>query len=315
MALLAGIFSARPLTALHAPRVAMLADFRAPPSLGLSSSSHALDGAHVAVRSLIDSAPALPALPTLEALPSLSEVNVIGGELADLLSAITLQLQFFSTALLGVAAMLAVASGLVFGDRSTPSKVYMELQDADTFRTELSKASAAAWDRGETDLRAIGTARNSRFARAQEADEQAARSNLFGKAAANLSRPISAGLWLELALCVLLDAVGNASLFFPGSGELSDVVTASVTAYLLVLFFDWRSLAAFAFWEEVLPLTDFIPTATVGWSLLILGVRPWIRARRGLPPRDEKVPPPVADMASYSPPEDYLQTGNTPWES
>jgi hypothetical protein len=32
-------------------------------------------------------------------------------------------------------------------------------------------------------------------------------------------------------------------------------------------------LALFGFWEEVLPYTDFIPTATLAWILTVAGVR------------------------------------------
>jgi len=32
-------------------------------------------------------------------------------------------------------------------------------------------------------------------------------------------------------------------------------------------------LALFGFWEEVLPYTDFIPTATLAWILTVTGVR------------------------------------------
>ena len=32
-------------------------------------------------------------------------------------------------------------------------------------------------------------------------------------------------------------------------------------------------LAAFAFWEELLPFSDFLPTATIGWALVVTGTR------------------------------------------
>lgn len=184
-------------------------------------------------------------------LPDLVDLNNLSGELADLFSALSLQLQIVGTSVLGVAFLIGVFAGQVFGDRSSPSEAFMELQDANTYRTELSEAATEAWDRGETDLASIGTSRNSRFAKAQEADEAAARSSIFGQASKDLARPVSAGLWLELFLCVLLDAAGNASLFAPGVGELTDFVGASAIAYILTLFFEWPALATFAFWEEV----------------------------------------------------------------
>jgi len=253
--------------------------------------------------------PSLPSIPT-----AVDDFNVLSGELLDLLSAVTLQLQIAGTSVLAVSALLALLSGFIFGDRSSPSAVFREVQDASTFRTELSEASSQAWDRGQTDLVAIGLSKNSRFARAQEVDEAAARSSIFGKASRGLARPVSVGLWLELVFCVLIDAAGNASLFVPGYGELTDLVGASVTSFLVTLIFDWPALAAVAYWEEVLPLTDILPTCTLGWTVLILGLRPWVRARRGMAPREEKTKPPVADLQSYGPLEDYMRPGSKPWE-
>lgn len=273
----------------------------------------------------------LPPLPQLDAavLPALpagltdssglqrnlADLTVISNELSDLFDSLLLQVQITGNLALAGAAVLAILSGLVFQDRSSPTKVFNELQDANTFRTDLSAAATEAWDRGETDLVSIGTSRNSRFAKAQEADEKGARSSLFSEASRNLARPVSVGLWLELFLCVLLDAAGNASLYVPnGYGELFDVINALGSAFIINLFFDWPALAAFAFWEELLPFTDVVPSATIGWTLILLGVRPWLRARRGLPPRDARAPPPVADMRSYTRAEEWMQSGRKPWE-
>ena len=271
---------------------------------------------------LLPASPELPPLPALPTMPSgsqlqesLVDLTAVSNDLSEFFDAFLLQLQITSNFALVGAAVLALCVGLIFGDRSSPTQVFNELQDANTFREELSEAASAAWDRGETDLTAIGTSRGSRFARAQEADEQGARSSIFGEASRNLARPVSAGLWLELLLCVLLDAAGNASLFVPDSyGELSDIVSASAIAFFINLLFDWPALAAFAFWEELLPYTDIVPTCTVGWTMILLGVRPWLRARQGLPPRDARPKPPVSDLRSYSSPDPWLRPGTRPWD-
>ena len=65
---------------------------------------------------------------------------------------------------------------------------------------------------------------------------------------------------------------------------------------------------------KVLPFTDIIPTATVGWTLVILGVRPWLRARRGLPPRGPRPAAPIEDLRSYEPLEEWMRPGSKPWE-
>jgi len=44
-------------------------------------------------------------------------------------------------------------------------------------------------------------------------------------------------------------------------------------AFAIELFFDWPAMALFGFWEEALPYTDGIPTATLAWVLTVCGVR------------------------------------------
>mgnify|MGYP007078086470 CR=1 FL=1 len=186
----------------------------------------------------------------------------------------------FGVSLLGGAALLSVGLGLLLGDRSEPTKVAMELIDGDNFRTELSDVAAEAYDRGVEDLSTIGKRSGGRSARAASARAymQAARSNIFGDAPRSLARPITAGMWLELALCLGIDAAGTSSLFNPGWGELSDVFAASLTAFAINLLFDWCALRVG--WAGRL---DIAPRTLLPGCPAILCARPRMRPRPALP--------------------------------
>jgi hypothetical protein len=62
----------------------------------------------------------------------------------------------------------------------------------------------------------------------------------------------------------------------PLVGEGADVIWASVQTILVVALYDKTSpnLKYVSFVEEILPLTDIVPSATIGWLLQF-----------GLPPR------------------------------
>lgn len=69
----------------------------------------------------------------------------------------------------------------------------------------------------------------------------------------------------KLLACVAIDAIGFSSYLLPGVGELGDVVWAPLQAYFLYFMFGSTQIAAVGFFEEMLPGTDFVPTATLGW--------------------------------------------------
>lgn len=77
----------------------------------------------------------------------------------------------------------------------------------------------------------------------------------------------------SLSFCLLMDAVGMASYFFPFIGEGFDVVWAPLSAFLFYNHFSGKvarigSIIDFA--EEILPFTDFIPTFTLAYFYLKL---------------------------------------------
>merc|ERR1712071_72883 len=83
----------------------------------------------------------------------------------------------------------------------------------------------------------------------------------------------------KLLFCLAIDFIGSSSYLMPLLGETTDIVWAPIQAILVAALFDEISpnLKYLAFVEELLPFTDVIPTATLGWlkefgpGLLITG--------------------------------------------
>jgi len=80
----------------------------------------------------------------------------------------------------------------------------------------------------------------------------------------------------KLVKCVILDAVGMASTVIPVVGPVLDIVWAPVAASISYKMFGekkgkYTSLITFV--EELLPLTDVIPSFTIFWFLFdFLGI-------------------------------------------
>ncbi|CAE7705744.1 unnamed protein product [Symbiodinium sp. CCMP2592] len=71
----------------------------------------------------------------------------------------------------------------------------------------------------------------------------------------------------KLVACVGLDLFGDATYFFPVIGEGVDLAYAPIQGIALMMLFGSRSIATVGFLEELLPFTDLIPSATLGWIL------------------------------------------------
>ncbi|KAK1947729.1 hypothetical protein P3T76_000019 [Phytophthora citrophthora] len=71
----------------------------------------------------------------------------------------------------------------------------------------------------------------------------------------------------KLVASLAIDFLGNATFVVPGLGEMADVLWAPVSAKMVdTLYKDSSPHAKYvAFLEELLPFTDFIPTATLAW--------------------------------------------------
>lgn len=73
---------------------------------------------------------------------------------------------------------------------------------------------------------------------------------------------------LKLILGIIFDLIGYASYFIPGFAELSDIIWAPLSAWLMTRMYKGTSGkvgAVITFIEEALPFTDAIPTFTLMW--------------------------------------------------
>ena len=65
----------------------------------------------------------------------------------------------------------------------------------------------------------------------------------------------------------MIDLIGVATFAVPVVGETFDVVWAPISGYLVFLLYNDKFLSTVNFLEEILPMLDFIPTATIGWIM------------------------------------------------
>jgi len=189
--------------------------------------------------------------------------------------------------------IFAILTGLFWGDHSQTAEVDRDLKKVEesALLRSMPSASAAEWDQGgplcDADLGCV-------LYYNEESQDKAWQT---GRSA-----------WLELAVCVILDLAGIASYFFPLSGELGDAAFALLYGFTINLFFDWPALAVFGFWEELLPLTDVVPTATLAWTLVALG------ARRRFFNTPRKRSHPLVERQVYGRPDPHLEPNNQAWD-
>ena len=149
----------------------------------------------------------------LEAFPSLppmvSSLDLLMWR--EQASSLMMSVRVAGVGLLLFTIVAAVAAGLFVGDRSAPPEELGNGEE-ELLLKEMTPERAAQWDRG-------GWRSGLEEADGAEADSQARDSQ-----ARTARISISAGLWLELGLCVCLDVAGDASYFYPTFGEASDLV-------------------------------------------------------------------------------------------
>mmetsp|Transcript_10534 Transcript_10534/g.22804 ORF Transcript_10534/g.22804 Transcript_10534/m.22804 type:complete len:458 (+) Transcript_10534:233-1606(+) len=209
-----------------------------------------------------------------------------------------------SVALLLVVAVTAAVAGLITGDRTRTEEQIEARADDELVLSAMPKMRAAAWDRGEPAREMICVTNPNKWCTCYRmsynrvpGEERSGCSNVKRK-------QLPKGVWLELLVCILIDLGGDASYFYPSFGEVADVPYAFFYAYFIDLLFNWPVLASAAFWKEILPYTDLIPAATLGWMLTTTGVRLAIDP----PPRKLSVlSAPIADRRSYLAPDPHLR--------
>lgn len=72
----------------------------------------------------------------------------------------------------------------------------------------------------------------------------------------------------NLILGILFDVIGMLSFTVPFIGEFSDVIWAPLAGFLMTWMYKGtlgKVAGIFTFLEEIIPLTDFIPSFTLTW--------------------------------------------------
>lgn len=68
-----------------------------------------------------------------------------------------------------------------------------------------------------------------------------------------------------LMMSLIIDSIGLLSYVMPGFAIIFDVIWAPISGLLIFSLYKKPSIAIAGFVEEILPLTDFIPIATIAW--------------------------------------------------
>lgn len=113
------------------------------------------------------------------------------------------------------------------------------------------------------------------------------------------------GVWGKLLVSLLVDGLGSASYLLPVVGEVTDLGWAPLQTMLIMALYEhsansseamvsqgeWLKYVSFV--EEIMPFTDIVPTATVGWFLYCglphwRGETPTVEATKTSAPRRKK---------------------------
>merc|ERR1719322_998515 len=70
-----------------------------------------------------------------------------------------------------------------------------------------------------------------------------------------------------LYVCLAVDFIGFSSYLLIFVGELLDVFWAPVFVMFMHYMFSSKLMSSIGFFEELLPFTDVLPTATIAWGL------------------------------------------------
>ena len=78
---------------------------------------------------------------------------------------------------------------------------------------------------------------------------------------------LPANLWGKLIVSLLIDLIGSSSYLLPVVGEAFDLAWAPLQTILIMAMYDHvtPNLKYVSFVEEILPFTDIVPSASIGW--------------------------------------------------
>ncbi len=92
------------------------------------------------------------------------------------------------------------------------------------------------------------------------------RVNNIEKNSAYFRKKFEAEKYAKLVAAVLIDLIGFISYLIPALGEFFDMLLAPISAILVYILFGKKfKWAIFTLLEEMLPMTDVIPSATIAW--------------------------------------------------
>merc|ERR1712217_197237 len=86
----------------------------------------------------------------------------------------------------------------------------------------------------------------------------------------NLAQAVRADPTWLLYFCILLDLIGMCSYLILFIGEITDLWWAPMFGFCLHYLFGSTLISTLGVVEEILPFTDFVPTATLAWSIVHL---------------------------------------------
>lgn len=70
----------------------------------------------------------------------------------------------------------------------------------------------------------------------------------------------------DLIASLAIDALGMVTYLFPALGETADVILAPIISILIYAVHRTTFGAVVGFFEEIIPFTDIIPSATIIWA-------------------------------------------------
>ncbi len=92
------------------------------------------------------------------------------------------------------------------------------------------------------------------------------RVNNIEKNSAYFRKKFETEKYAKLVAAVLIDLIGFISYLIPALGEFFDMLLAPISAILVYILFGKKfKWAIFTLLEEMLPMTDVIPSATIAW--------------------------------------------------
>ena len=77
------------------------------------------------------------------------------------------------------------------------------------------------------------------------------------------------GVWSKLWTSLIIDLIGSSSYLLPIIGEGFDLAWAPAQTILIMAMYDATSpnLKYVSFMEEIMPFTDIVPSACIGWAI------------------------------------------------